>query len=139
MKRGLLAVLALTAAVYGPVLGHEFQFDDIWKIVENLKLLDPMSLVSALGEAGYSESATRFLPNMTLVLNRALFGLDPFGYHLVNLGVHITNVLLIAILAAVIRVFGFTAFRATTSPWVTAIEPSRTVRAIRVGLCAIFA
>lgn len=93
---GLLAILALTAVVYGPALGHDFQFDDIPKIVENPALLDPMSYVSALGEGVYSESAARFLPNMTLVLDRALYGLDPFGYQLTSLLIHLLNVCLVA-------------------------------------------
>ena len=104
---GLLAILVLAGVVYVPALGHEFQFDDVWKIVENPALLDPMSVVSALGEGVYSENAARFLPTMTFVLNRALFGLEPFGYHLTNLLFHLTNVCLVALVgAAVLRRFG---------------------------------
>ena len=104
---GLLAILVLAAIVYVPALGHDFQFDDLVKIVDNPALLDPMSLVSALGEGVYSESATRFLPNMTFVLDRALYGFEPFGYHLTNLLFHLVNVWLVALVgSAVLRRFG---------------------------------
>lgn len=105
--RALVVVLALAAAVYAPTLGHEFQFDDAFKIVENPTLLDPMYFVSALGRGEYSESVGRFLPNMTFVLNRAALGLEPFGYHLTNLLLHLVNVCLVALLGtAVLRRLG---------------------------------
>ncbi|MDD9972107.1 MAG: tetratricopeptide repeat protein [Myxococcales bacterium] len=96
----LITTLALTAAIYGRHLNHAFQYDDLAKIVENPRLRDLAAPVDALiGGTGYRELATRLLPNLSLSLNYRAGGLDPFGYHLGNLLLHLANCLLVWALA----------------------------------------
>ncbi len=103
----LAAVVLLAVAVYGPNLGHPFQYDDVAKIVHNPKLLEPLGYLEAFGREGYSEDTTRLLPNLTFSLNYALFGWDSFGYHLTNLLFHLINIWLVALLGqAVLRRLG---------------------------------
>lgn len=92
-------VLLLTAAAYGWNLDHEFQFDDASKIVEQKSFVAPASYLGAFGTGLHSEAASRFLPNLTLSLNYALSGFEPFGYHLTNLLIHLVNVVLVALFA----------------------------------------
>lgn len=92
-------VLTVTAAVYGWNLDHEFQYDDVAKIVEQQSFRDPASFLSAFGTGLHSEAASRFFPNLTLSLNYALSGYEPFGYHLTDLLFHLVNVVLVALFA----------------------------------------
>jgi tetratricopeptide (TPR) repeat protein len=107
-RRVLLAfILAATAAVYAPNLGHPFQYDDDAKILQNPRLADPVSLFRAFAGKGYSEDTTRLIPNLTFSMNYFLFGFRPFGYHLTNLLLHLLNVWLVARLGrAVLRRLG---------------------------------
>lgn len=92
-------VVAITAAAYAWNLDHAFQFDDAAKIVEQESFRDPASFLRAFGTGMHSEAASRFLPNLTLSLNHALSGYEPFGYHLTNLLFHLVNVVLVALFA----------------------------------------
>jgi tetratricopeptide (TPR) repeat protein len=94
----LVAVLLATAALYAPFLDHPFHYDSVVKIVGNRKLQDPLQYLRAFGRSGYSEDTTRLIPNLTLSLDRALFGQDPFGFHLTSLLVHLLNVCLLYLL-----------------------------------------
>ncbi len=94
----LVLVLLATAAVYAPFLEHPFQYDSAVKIVGNRKLEDPLHYLRAFGRSGYSEDTTRFIPNLVLSLDRALFGQDPFGFHLISLLLHLANICLVYLL-----------------------------------------
>ncbi|MGD8861222.1 MAG: tetratricopeptide repeat protein [Myxococcales bacterium] len=86
--------LFAAAAIYGSNLGHEFQFDDRRKIVEALPMQSVGQLLEGFG-GGYSEHASRLIPNLSFLANHALGGLEPTGYHLLNLALHLLNVLLV--------------------------------------------
>ncbi|MCH7885102.1 MAG: hypothetical protein IIC01_07590, partial [Planctomycetes bacterium] len=80
----LLSVLLIGAAVvvYANSFGGVFQFDDRHAIVENERihqLWPPWDLLSS----------RRPLFEISLAVNYALGELDPWGYHLVNLAIHI--------------------------------------------------
>jgi hypothetical protein len=101
----LLAILAGTFLVYYPGLSGSFVLDDFNEIVNNPSIqLDRLTL-NGLIEAGKSFISSplgRPLPMITLALDHALWGLDPFGYKLTNVLVHIANATLLAWLASLL-------------------------------------
>ncbi len=93
-----LIVFALLAA-YANSLGGPFVFDDVEAIVENptiRRLADPGAVLSPPFADGQTVGG-RPLVNVTLALNYAAGELNPTGYHVVNLAIH---------LAAVLTLFG---------------------------------
>ena len=92
---GMLAVLAILT-VYGHTLQSPFLFDDESNIVQNgfLKIdtLDRDSIAYVL-EAPHP-SARRKLANLTFALNYVWCGLEPYCYHLVNIGIHAASAVL---------------------------------------------
>lgn len=96
---GALLFSCVVVAVYAPQLGHAFQYDDEWKVVRNLRLRNPAFFAEDFALGSYSEAVTRLLPNLSLSLNYAWFGLQPFGYHATNLFFHVCNVLLVFVFA----------------------------------------
>lgn len=87
----LLVPLALAIAAYARVLRGEFQFDDRTSIEQN-PLVKSLSLF--LREASLRPPA-RPVTDFTFALNYAAGRLDPLGYHLVNLAVHLGLVVLL--------------------------------------------
>src|SRR5271170_5006265 len=85
------AVIAGAAALaYGNSGSGPFVFDDRYSIVENASIrhLWPLWAVLRPDHGGMTVSG-RPLVNLSLAVNYALGGLDPRGYHLFNLIVHI--------------------------------------------------
>jgi hypothetical protein len=78
------AVWAVCVIAYLPSLAVPFQFDDYARIAENIPLHQGRYLLALqwLGNA-------RLLPGLTLLFNYAVGGVDPFGYHVFNLCVHL--------------------------------------------------
>lgn len=100
----VILLLACTVVVYWPGLSGGFIFDDISAIVENQRVhaeaLDAESLSRAAWsfEPGGTLSA-RPLSMASFGANHAVGGLDPWGYKLAGLLVHMLNVLLVLLLA----------------------------------------
>jgi tetratricopeptide (TPR) repeat protein len=85
-----LVIVAAVLAVYANTLRAPFVFDDRPAIVENPTIRDLGNLGAVLSppaEVG-SSANSRPLVNLSLALNYAAGGLDPTGYHAVNLGLH---------------------------------------------------
>lgn len=104
---GTFCVLAVAvAAVYGRAIRSPFIFDDLHGIVKNPSIVRLWPPIGDAHERGplnappLAPTARRPLPNLTLALNYRIGGLDPVGYHVVNLILH---VLTAAMLAAVVR------------------------------------
>ena len=95
----LSAILILVSAatiVYLPGLNTPFQFDDVKRIVgqapvENLDLA-----------AIFQYSKTRSLVYLTLALNYYFDGYNVFGYHLINLLIHIISSLVVFALGLIV-------------------------------------
>ncbi|MDP2921927.1 MAG: tetratricopeptide repeat protein [Candidatus Omnitrophota bacterium] len=92
----ILILISAAAAVYAPALNTPFQFDDVKRIVgqaqvENLDLADIFH---------YSKS--RFLLYLTLALNYHFGGYGVFGFHLVNLVIHIISSLAVFALGIIV-------------------------------------
>jgi tetratricopeptide (TPR) repeat protein len=104
---GAFVLLGLVvAAVYAGAVHTPFIFDDRVAIVDNesiVRLWPPIGDADAPGPLNpppLAPTARRPLPNLTFALNYRFGGLDPFGYHLVNLLLH---VLAASLLAAIVR------------------------------------
>jgi len=91
----LLIVLCLTCIVYFNSLSNGFVFFDRSAVFENsaIRHLDDMGAV-------ISYLPSRPLFTLSLAVNYAVGGLNPFGYHLLNLCLHLAAV---AILFALVR------------------------------------
>jgi len=87
------AFLLLAAAVvllYSNTFDAPFFFDDSPNIVTNpFVKLDDLSWRSVKRLAFLSPNRWRWLPNISFGLNYYFGGLDVFGFHLVNIGIHL--------------------------------------------------
>ena len=90
---GLFIILA-TLAAYWPVFSAGFIWDDGAYVTENPLLTDADGL-SRIWFSAHSQSQYFPLVFTTLRLEYDLWGLNPVGYHAVNVGLHVVNALLI--------------------------------------------
>lgn len=97
-----LLVVAAGTAVYSNSFGGVFLFDDE-PTIRHYAVSDPL-----VGWPHYlGATLGRPFALATLAVNYALGGLDPWGYHLVNLLIHLTNaLLLLALVARTLRLPG---------------------------------
>jgi tetratricopeptide (TPR) repeat protein len=93
-----LALIGMAGvAAYANALGHPFIFDDSLSIIDNPSIRTVGT--SLLGGPSQLPTAGRPLVNVSFALNYAVGGLDPWGYHAVNLLLHIAcGMLLFALL-----------------------------------------
>jgi tetratricopeptide (TPR) repeat protein len=102
----LVVLTVLVGGVYAGAIHAPFIFDDGVTIVDNpsiRRLWPPIGSSEAPGPFSpppLAATARRPLPNLTFALNYRLGKLDPAGYHLVNLLLH---VLAAATLASIVR------------------------------------
>jgi tetratricopeptide (TPR) repeat protein len=80
------AAVLLALHAYGEVLWGPFVFDDLPGIVNNAVLRAPDWLAAA-----WRYEPARFVTVASFAANFRLGGLDPFGYHLVNVVLHLAN------------------------------------------------
>jgi len=83
-----LLVLAAGVAAYHDCLQNAFIFDDLPYIVENrsIRSWPPREILT---------ESTRPVIGLSFAVNHALGGLDPWGYRLVNVGIHLVAALLL--------------------------------------------
>lgn len=94
LAAGLIAIAVLAA--YVNTLESPFVFDDAPAIIENpsiRNLADWRSVLAPPASAG--SAAGRPLVNLSFALNYAAGGLDPRGYHAVNIALHAAAALLL--------------------------------------------
>jgi tetratricopeptide (TPR) repeat protein len=97
------AIVMAGAVAYANALGHPFIFDDSAAIVDNPSIRALRT--SALGGPFQLPTAGRPLVNVAFAVNYALGGVAPWGYHAVNLGLHVMcAVLLFALLRRLLQV-----------------------------------
>jgi hypothetical protein len=98
MKDRLLIgiLLAAVALVYGNTLVNQFTMDDGLYIVTNSQVIQPS--LQGLFSPNRISSVFRPVTFATMALNWELGGLEPFGYHLLNLFMHAGVVWLLYIL-----------------------------------------
>jgi tetratricopeptide (TPR) repeat protein len=79
-----ITIITITALlIYSNTFSAPFHFDDEPNIIENNKIKDLSNF--------WPPSGTRYIGFLSFALNHHLGGLEVFGYHLVNIAVHITN------------------------------------------------
>lgn len=98
----LCAGLLLTAVVYGPGLHGSWLFDDYPNIVDNHGVQPAQANLASLLNAALSSPASEFkrpLASLSFAANYLATGLDPFGWKLTNLLIHLLNGVLVFLLA----------------------------------------
>ena len=101
----LLLLVVVTILAYRPAWHGGFLWDDDAYVTNNELLTAP----DGLRRIWFSfESPSQYFPLVytTFRIERALWGLDPFGYHIVNVLLHVANALLVWRLLARLRVPG---------------------------------
>lgn len=93
----LYAVLLLLAGltVYANSLASPLVFDDQGSIVENTYIRSLWPIRNALSWPAQSSLAGRPIANLSLAINYAFGGIDPWGYRVVNLAIHISVALVL--------------------------------------------
>jgi len=86
----LLALSVLATLIYFNTLTSSFHFDDVIRIVNNPKIKHLSNLLDM--------SDSRYIGYLSLALNYHFGRLNVFGYHLVNLLIHIANGFLVYLL-----------------------------------------
>ena len=98
----LLIAILLTAAVYWPGLYGGWLFDDYPNIVDNPGVQPHEASIPALVRAALSSPASDFkrpLASLSFAANYLVDGLDPWGWKLTNLVLHLLNGVLVFLLA----------------------------------------
>lgn len=85
----LLALVVLAVLAYANAWSGRFQFDDFSAIVENPRLADAGTFMGQFGHL------VRPVLYATFVFDRAVHGMNPAGYHLINLVFHVGSGLLV--------------------------------------------
>jgi protein O-mannosyl-transferase len=126
----LMAVLvaALAVLAYVNTLGNGLVYDDATVIATNEAVRNPLALRTILltpswFAAGNPTIAYRPLATWTFALDYAVHGLQPFGYHLVNVLLHATVSALVVLLGVA---FGLTLAVATLAGALFAVHPVHT-------------
>lgn len=104
----LFAALLVTAVAYWPGLSGSWLFDDNPNIVDNPGVQPHEVSVPALVRAALSSPASEFkrpLASLSFAANYLMGGLDPFGWKLSNLVIHLLNGWLVFLLARRLLVF----------------------------------
>jgi tetratricopeptide (TPR) repeat protein len=91
---GALVLIAGSLLAYLPALGAGYIWDDDFYVTANRTLLDGAGLRRIWIEPGATPQYYPLVFSLFWV-EHALWGLQPFGYHLVNLLLHISNALLL--------------------------------------------
>ncbi len=97
MRLRLYAAIVVAAGVlaYANAIAIPFVLDDESSVVQNSDIRDLTSIGRVLFPASNSPAAGRPLVSLSFALNYAAGGLDPRGYHAVNLALHLLCALLV--------------------------------------------
>ena len=90
----VLITIGLSVFVYANALENDFVYDDIDQVVNNFAIRDASNLPRIFAEDVWSlmgegrSNYYRPIMHSVYMLNYAVFGLDPRGFHLVNILLH---------------------------------------------------
>lgn len=104
----ILLLIILPVALYLPALQYEFVYDDSFQVVGNKWITDVKYLPEIFSssvwafEPRYNDNIYRPLQHVVYMLEYHLFGLNPWGFHLVNILIHTGNTILVYFLATAI-------------------------------------
>ncbi|TXK65030.1 hypothetical protein [Alkalisalibacterium limincola] len=101
----VIALMLLVAAVFWPGLSGYFLFDDYPNIVSEQRIQIEELTLDGLLEAtkAYGGALSRPIPTVSFAIDHLVWGMDPWGFKLTNLLIHLCNTLLV--LALVLRLF----------------------------------
>jgi tetratricopeptide (TPR) repeat protein len=105
-QRHMALLLIIVTAVYANSLYAPFQFDDMDGIVTNQNIKDLGDLRKVL----FSWKPPRPLVDLSFAINYHYGGLNPAGYHFVNLVLHVANCILVYLIACSLLEISNTAF-----------------------------
>jgi Flp pilus assembly protein TadD len=88
-------VVLLAAGLYLNTLHNPFVYDDFRTVVDNGSIAS-LSNITAI----VMHETTRPLTNLSLAIDRAIWGGNPFGFHVTNVALHGLNVVLVFLMAA---------------------------------------
>lgn len=122
----ILLIVALTGLFYAPSLRNDFIWDDDDYVHDNVAVQSPDGLTAIW----LSAEMPQYYPVVftSFWLEHRLWGSDPFGYHAVNLALHIGNAVLLYLLMlrlypplafAVALLFALNPVQVETVAWVT--------------------
>lgn len=97
----LLLLVVITFCVFLNAIPNGFVYDDISVIEENYFIKSPGNLPKIFSKEYFSlsnELSYRPVVTLSYFLDYAVWGLNPFGYHLSNVAIHAFNVLMFCIL-----------------------------------------
>jgi len=131
LTAALLAAALLAIVAWWPALDGPFYLDSRNAVAENpavrVTALEPWQLRDAAGSSPHhGRIVQRWLPQLTFGLNHWLHGLDPAGYRLTNLALHLANGLLVFLLLR--RLFD--------TPALLRLPPQRLTRAAAIASAA---
>ncbi len=86
------AILLVGLLAYSSSLRGDFVFDDLGQIRDSARIRD---LGFWFGAEGYRFQPNRYVAYLSFALNHALGGYATFGWHVVNLAIHLANALLV--------------------------------------------
>lgn len=97
VRKAVLLVVLLTCAAFSSSFRGRFVFDDIHEVARNpaLERLWPPWQAMFAG----NRLPARPLPYLTFAIDRRLWGVEPFGFHLTNLAIHVAAALALLDLA----------------------------------------
>lgn len=90
----MIGLGVLGGLLYGQSLDDPFHFDDNTSLIDNPLLRAGSSLTNF--------KVSRYVGQLTFAFNSKLGGLEPFGYHLVNLEIHFANAFLVFFLLSLL-------------------------------------
>ncbi|HET6632005.1 MAG TPA: hypothetical protein VFG73_04775 [Rhodanobacteraceae bacterium] len=96
------AAVVVTALVYSPGFSGSWLFDDYPNIVDNQGVQPQDASISSLARAALSSPSSEFkrpLASLTFAANYLGSGLDPYGWKVTNVAIHLINGLLVFLLA----------------------------------------
>jgi tetratricopeptide (TPR) repeat protein len=107
----LILLSLLATLIYSNTFSSPFHFDDTKRILENPKITDLFNFIDFSGN--------RYIGFLSFALNYHFGGLEVFGYHLVNLVIHIVNGFLVYTLVLLIfRTSGMVPLQQDRAPWI---------------------
>jgi len=101
-------LIIVCSVLYFNSLSNQFVYDDYAVIVENKYIQHPLKSFPAFFNHSYfkiaaGEASYRPLATLSYYLIYAIVGLNPFGYHLFSVILHLANVVLVYLLVHLIR------------------------------------
>ncbi|MEO7325012.1 MAG: hypothetical protein ABIW82_09310 [Dokdonella sp.] len=136
----LIAAFLIVCLAYWPGLNGSWFFDDYPNIVDNADVQPQRLGFAELVNAALSSPASDFkrpLASLSFVSNHALGGLDPFGWKLTNLALHLLNGLMVFLLARALFAASATYNRAIARADLTAVAIAAAWMLLPINLTAV--